>query len=128
MPVSAVVWGGRDTVSSGSSTAQRGIRHRSLTAYLWWSAPVTTAAMVVSEPVPAVVGTAMKGEMGRRTFRSPAIWASVLWGRASRAAAALAASMGLPPPTATKLSHCCARYRAAMASASATGGFGVTPV
>lgn len=35
MPVSAVVWGGRDTVSSGSSTAQQGIRHRSLTAYLW---------------------------------------------------------------------------------------------
>lgn len=24
-------------------------------AYLWWSLPVTTAAIVVSEPVPAVV-------------------------------------------------------------------------
>lgn len=47
------------------------MRQRSEIAYLWWSLPVTTAAMVVSDPVPAVVGTAMSGGMRRRTFKSP---------------------------------------------------------
>ena len=40
-------------------------------AYLWWSLPVTTAAIVVSEPVPAVVGTATSGGTRQRTFKSP---------------------------------------------------------
>ena len=55
---------------------------------MWWSLPVTTAAMVVSDPVPAVVGTAMSGGMRRRTFKSPASCESGLSGRAGGAAAA----------------------------------------
>ena len=41
-------------------------------AYLWWVAgSVISAAMVVSDPVPAVVGTAIKVGIRRRTFSSP---------------------------------------------------------
>ena len=49
-----------------------------------------TAAMVVSDPVPAVVGTAMNGGMRRRTFRSPASEERLLFGlgRVHRRAAA----------------------------------------
>ena len=60
MPVVEVIFGGSSRVISGSSTAYLGIRCRSIRAYLWWvSLSVMTAAMVVSEPVPAVVGTAI---------------------------------------------------------------------
>ena len=66
MPVVAVVYGGRPTVSSGSRTAYLGIRKGSLMAALRWVAEsVMTAATVVSEPAPEVVGMATKGGMGQ---------------------------------------------------------------
>ena len=102
------------------------MRQRSEIAYLWWSLPVTTAAMVVSDPVPAVVGTAMSGGMRRRTFKSPASCESGLSGRARRAAAALAASIGEPPPMTRKQSQLSILYCAAIFSTVSTDGFGST--
>ena len=59
MPVVAVTKGGRPVVSSGSRMAYLGMMAGSLMEALWWVAEsVMTAATVVSEPVPAVVGTA----------------------------------------------------------------------
>ena len=99
------------TSRSRSGTAQRGTSTRSIIAALWCVfESVITAAIVVSLPVPAVVGTAMNGGIARRTFRRPESARTVLPGRATSAAAALAASMGLPPPTARKLSQPDARY------------------
>ena len=83
--------------------------------------------MVASEPVPAVVGTAIKSGSGRRTFRSPPSWATVLSGRTTRAAATFAASMGEPPPRTRKLSQPSARYCAASFSTVATLGSDSTP-
>ena len=84
-----------------------------MTAYLWFvSLSVMTAATVASLPVPEVVGTAIKGGVGRPTRRSPAISARDLSGRAARAAAAFAVSMGEPPPRAMKPSHRRSLYRA----------------
>ena len=82
------------------------MRCRSIIAYLWLvSQSVITAATVVSLPVPAVVGIAMRGGMGRPTFKSPASCVSFLLGLAHSAAAAFAASIGEPPPRAMKPSQ-----------------------
>ena len=102
------------------------MRQRSEIAYLWWSLPVTTAAMVVSDPVPAVVGTAMSGGMRRRTFKSPTSCESGLSGCARHAAAALAASIGEPPPMTRKQSQLSILYCAAIFSTVSTDGFGST--
>ena len=83
--------------------------------------------MVVSDPVPAVVGTAAKGTIFLRTFKSPFSCPTERLGRASRAAAALAASMGLPPPMATMLSHPSARNWATICSTVSIFGLAVTP-
>ena len=102
MPVVAVVSGGRPTVSSGSSTAYRGIRQGSLiAAFRWVRESVIIAATVVSDPAPAVVGIATSGTMGLWTFSSPCSCATVLRGRATFAAMPLAQSMREPPPRAT---------------------------
>ena len=61
-----------------------------------------TAAIVVSEPVPAVVGTATKGGSLRPTLKRPAMSPICLSGRTISAAAAFAASIGEPPPIARK--------------------------
>ncbi len=65
MPVRAVTAGGREYVSSGSTMARRGsiqaLRRLTLTR-CWWEA--STALRVTSDPVPAVVGMAMKGSGG----------------------------------------------------------------
>ena len=67
MPVPAVIAGGMATVSSGSTIATHGImnglRRLTLTS---WEAALRTALRVTSAPVPAVVGTAMKGTAGPR--------------------------------------------------------------
>src|SRR6056297_881290 len=62
------------TISSGSRTAILGMSLKSLMAnFLWVSASVMNAAMVVSEPVPAVVGTAKNGGIGINTLNMPFI-------------------------------------------------------
>ena len=63
MPLSAVTFGGHDTVKFGSTSATAG-RRRLLTilALRWLSVSVKTAAADTSEPVPAVVGTPQQGQ------------------------------------------------------------------
>src|SRR5699024_5168969 len=97
--VVAVINGGRLNVTFGSRTAYRGISGKSLIAYLWrvW-ASVITAASVVSLPVPAVVGTAIRSGSFLWTFRIPFIFASVCFGLAMQAPTALAQSILEPPP------------------------------
>ena len=76
MPVVAVINGGRLKVTFGSRTAYLGIRGKSLIAYLYLvSASVITAARVVSLPVPAVVGMAIRSGSFLCTFRMPFICA-----------------------------------------------------
>ena len=127
MPVAAVIFGGRPRVISGSSTAYFGTSVRSMTAYLWWvSSSVMTAAIVVSEPVPAVVGTAMKGGSFFSTRSRPAILPTGLFGRTTRAAAALAESIGEPPPMAMKPSQPFSTYMARTFSTVLTRGLAST--
>ena len=65
-PVLAVNAGGKSSVSSGSTTARRasipGLLRLTLTRC---SGEAKTALRVTSEPVPAVVGTAMNGAAGK---------------------------------------------------------------
>ena len=72
MPLSAVTFGGHDTVSSESTTAtsgrKNGLRHETLICF---SVSVKTAAAETSDPVPAVVGTQMSGVTGPGTRQSP---------------------------------------------------------
>lgn len=66
---------------------------------LWWvSLSVTSAARVVSLPVPAVVGTATV--KGRRcsTFSTPFMRFTGTLGRTMRAPTTFAQSMAEPPP------------------------------
>ena len=99
MPVVAVIKGGRLKVTLGSRTAYLGISGKSLMAYLYlvW-ASVMTAASVVSLPVPAVVGTAIRRGSFLHTFKMPFIFARDCFGFAIRAPTALAQSMLEPPP------------------------------
>ena len=60
----------------------------------------TTAAIVVSEPVPAVVGTAKRGGIFLITLRTPRSSGTDFLGRASLAPHAFAQSIGEPPPKA----------------------------
>ena len=65
-PLAAVTGGGHDTVSSGSTSATRGIisglRRLALSRC---PGAASTAFAVTSAPVPAVVGTATHGRAGR---------------------------------------------------------------
>ena len=64
-PLAAVTGGGQETVSSGSTSATRGIiiglRRLALSRC---SGTASTALAVTSAPVPAVVGTATNGRAG----------------------------------------------------------------
>ena len=68
-PLAAVTGGGHDAVSSGSTSATRGIisglRRLALSRC---SGTASTALAVTSAPVPAVVGTATQGAAGRVIF------------------------------------------------------------
>ena len=56
------VFGGRPTVSSGSSITIEGCTFGWKIIFFWWvSSLVMTEARPTSEPVPEVVGTAMMG-------------------------------------------------------------------
>ena len=62
MPVAAVMCAGSLNRIAGSSTATSGMNWLSaMRNFLFSSGKVMMAATVVSEPVPAVVGTAMNG-------------------------------------------------------------------
>ena len=70
MPVAAVIAGGRPTVSSGSLITTPGIICGWKMIFFWWVASLTTTpARPTSEPVPAVVGTAMIGAIPRGSAR-----------------------------------------------------------
>ena len=75
MPVPAVTFGGSPTVSSGSEMTMRGImRGWKMTFLVWVATLVMTPARPVSEPVPAVVGTATIGAIpsgSARVHQSP---------------------------------------------------------
>ncbi len=93
-------------MSAGSNTATCGIKDMSVIEYFSLVVlSLTTAATVVSLPVPAVVGTANKKGILLCTFKSPFICGIVLFGLATLAAIPLAQSMGEPPPKATIPSH-----------------------
>jgi hypothetical protein len=72
-----------------------------------------TAAFVTSEPVPAVVGTAMVGRRSASMFSAPCMFRRSSVFSEMTMFAALAVSMALPPPTARKMSHLCSLNRAA---------------
>ena len=91
---------------------------------LWVAESEMIAATVVSLPVPAVVGTAIRGRGRRRTFSIPARASALVW-LATAAATALAVSITDPPPTATTASQ---PEQAFLASATmAKVGSGCTP-
>ena len=73
-----------------------------------------------------MVGTAAKGTILLRTLKRPFICSKVRSGLASRAAAALAASMGEPPPMATILSQPSARNCSTSCSTVSVFGLAVT--
>jgi hypothetical protein len=65
MPVAAVRWGGRPSVSSGSQIAARGTRCQEWKPSLRWSSRIRIAPRATSLPVPLVVGTAISGTHAR---------------------------------------------------------------
>ena len=105
MPVPAVSLGGRPTVSSGSAiTIAASSSGWKITFLVCVASSVITDARPVSEPVPAVVGTAMVGRIPAglaRVHQSPISSKSHI-GRVWPAmkAIALAASRPEPPPQA----------------------------
>jgi hypothetical protein len=68
MPLAAISGGGQVASRSGSTMAYSATKASSRKDFLKPSGPwrVSTAFLVASEPVPAVVGTAMKGVVGPR--------------------------------------------------------------
>src|SRR5262245_10492657 len=83
-----------------------------------------TAFFVASDPLPAVVGTAMNGRGGRTSLRSPTCsrYSRTLPSFGATPATAFAASIALPPPTATTTSAPASRHRCTPSSTVATSG------
>src|SRR5262249_41161209 len=72
MPLSAVTFGGHDTVSIGSTSATRGGKKLLVMANLsLFSVLVQTDGAETSEPVPAVVGTQISDMIGPGILSSP---------------------------------------------------------
>ena len=82
-----------------------------------------TAAMVVSLPVPAVVGTAMNRGSLPNTFNTPRILLSVRLGFIISAPAPFAQSIAEPPPTAIRQSQPCSLNSFAASSQFEVVGF-----
>ncbi|GCO36728.1 hypothetical protein ExPCM14_02382 [Escherichia coli] len=100
MPVIAVTCDGTPSVSAASRIATSGISEAwANTCLRPLTASIITVTLVVSEPVPAVVGMAINGRRGCRTLVSD-ISASVLSGFVTSNATAFAASSTEPPPNA----------------------------
>src|SRR5689334_25429838 len=98
MPVAAVIGGGRPVISAPSSAAASGTSRGDMIANLRVLAGSdTTAAMVTSEPVPAVVGTAYIGSSLKNTRIKPDM-STIGYGLVARAAMTFAASIEEPPP------------------------------
>ena len=101
MPVPAVSLAGRPTVSSGSAITSCGIIFGwKITFLVWVSALLMTEARPVSEPVPAVVGTAIDGWMPAglaRVYQSP-ISSKSHSGRVWPAMKAMALPVSMPEP------------------------------
>ena len=128
MPVVDVTLGGRPTVSSGSKTANLGIRLVSFMEALWrvaWS--VITAATVVSDPVPAVVGTAKMVGILLRTLKSPCSCSTVFPFFTATAPMPLQQSIGEPPPKATMASQLFSLNSLSPSFTLISVGFGCTP-
>jgi hypothetical protein len=87
---------------------------------------VITAQSVTSLPVPAVVGTAIRGGMRFSIGLWPHSYSRMLPSCAATTPIPLAVSIELPPPIATRPSQPWARYSAAPASTSSTPGFART--
>src|SRR5512139_1795164 len=108
MPQAAVTCGGQVRVSSGSTIAHTGVKLSWRSDFLKPSLPtlLMTAFFVASLPVPAVVGTAMKGKVfpGCVLVPTPSRYGVTGSPKGNMAAMALAQSMTLPPPTATTAS------------------------
>ena len=130
MPVQAVRFAGRPTVSSGSSIAIPGSILGWNRIFLTRSASsMTAAALPTSEPVPAVVGTATMGRIAsasarvQRSARSSKSNIERLW--PAMKATVLPTSMALPPPNAMTPSWPPARSASRPRSTSEPVGLGL---
>ncbi len=124
IPVVDVILGGSPFVMTGSRSAYFGPRQKSIMVNLSLVFSSTmTAAMVVSDPVPDVVGQAMKRGSFPNTFKMPFMLLKVRLGFKILAPAALAQSMADPPPMAMRQSHPVSRYSFAASSAFCMVGF-----
>src|ERR1041384_5714670 len=96
MPVAAVIARGNPVWSALSSAAASGTMRGDMIANLRVvDGSDTTAAMVTSDPVPAVVGTAYIGNSLNATRIKPDMW-TILYGFVARAAMTFAASIDEP--------------------------------
>ena len=97
-----MVAGGTECVRSGSTTAscarRKGLAIPDLRPCAW---SVTTAPPQTSEPVPAVVGTAISGSAGSGICRSEARNSENVEPSSAHSRAVLAVSVTEPPPIAT---------------------------
>ncbi len=122
MPVIAVTCAGTPSVTAASRMATSGIRVAWASTFLSpVAASIITVTLVVSDPVPAVVGTAISGRRGRNALCS-VMSASVCVGLVTSSATALAASSTEPPPKATTPSHFDSRNCATAAQTSVMHG------
>src|SRR5216683_1154473 len=128
MPVPAVTPAGSFTVSSGSMTATQdamfGVPPTLNLIFRFGS--VITAQSVTSLPVPAVVGTAIRGGMRLAIGLCPHSYSRMPPSCAATTPIPFAVSMELPPPMATRPSQPCALYSAAPASTRSTPGLART--
>ena len=131
MPVAAVTWAGRAKVSSGSAKTARARIWALKTVRLWCvSFSDTTAERPTSEPVPEVVGRAMK--QGKALTMGRTCGWSHTYSRMSPSCVAatpttLATSSAAPPPKPMMASALCALNAAAPAITCAQVGLPNTP-
>ena len=123
-PVEAMTFSGRPFRTVGSTRATLGaILMSRMFSFSWASVSVMTASKVTSLPVPAVVGTAIRGTMGCSSTAGVA-QVRILPPLASRVPTALAVSMELPPPMAIMPSMPCSRANSAPAMQWMSRGLG----
>ena len=126
MPVMAVDLGGSPRVSSGSRMAREPRQTGETTlSFLFWETQLMTHMLVVSEPVPAVVGTNTMGSPGRRPLGTPK-YCRMGGGLLISTLTPLAVSMEEPPPMATMTSQPAVRAISAACSTISSGGSGTT--